>query len=174
MKANRFAPALAVSALVAAYAFIQYYRPAPTAEPAAPSSGATASRPGEWATVPAEPGRVEQTTPTPGSKTPAAPAGRPDVGFRSRALLEDHFAKHGGEFGRITMAQYLSRAQALRDGPVGGAVLELRRDDGVATRFNRQTGEFLAFNRDLTIRTFFKPNDGEAYFRRQAEREGRP
>jgi hypothetical protein len=29
---------------------------------------------------------------------------------------------------------------------------------------------FLAVNRDGTIRTFFKPNDGEAYFRRQASR----
>ena len=28
----------------------------------------------------------------------------------------------------------------------------------------------IAFNRDGTIRTFFKPNDGERYYRRQAER----
>ena len=49
-------------------------------------------------------------------------------------------------------------------------MLETVRRDGVTTRFDRQTGAFVAFNRDGTIRTFFKPNDGERYYRRQAER----
>ncbi len=68
------------------------------------------------------------------------------------------------------MEAYLIAAQALRDAPVDGSVLEVRRPDGVSTRFDRATGGFLAFNRDGTIRTFFRPNDGEAYFRRQASR----
>ena len=91
-------------------------------------------------------------------------------GFRSRRLLEEHFAKHGAEFGDITIAEYLGRARALRDAPVGGDILEIRRDDGTTSRFDRATGSFLAFNPDGTIRTFFRPNDGEAYFRRQARR----
>jgi len=95
---------------------------------------------------------------------------RPTVGFRSRAQLDEHFQKHGGEFGHITQAEYLHQAQRLRDAPVGGAIEEIRRDDGTVSRFDRSTGAFLAFNRDGTIRTFFKPNDGEAYFRRQASR----
>jgi len=44
------------------------------------------------------------------------------------------------------------------------------RADGVITRFDRKTGAFLAFNPDLIIRTYFKPNDGERYFRRQSKR----
>lgn len=68
------------------------------------------------------------------------------------------------------MQQYLAAAQALRDATVGGDVLELRRSDGVVTRFDRRSGAFLAVNRDGTIRTFFHPNDGEQYFRRQASR----
>lgn len=68
------------------------------------------------------------------------------------------------------MVTYLAAAQALRDAPAGGDVLELRRRDGVVTRFDRASGAFLAVNRDGTIRTFFKPNDGAAYFRRQASR----
>ena len=68
------------------------------------------------------------------------------------------------------MVTYLAAAQALRDTPDGGDVLELRRRDGVMTRFDRASGAFLAVNRDGTIRTFFKPNDGVAYFRRQASR----
>lgn len=68
------------------------------------------------------------------------------------------------------MAAYLRAAQTLRDQAAGGAVLELRRNDGVITRFDKASGAFLAVNRDGTIRTFFRPNDGEAYFRRQASR----
>ncbi len=68
------------------------------------------------------------------------------------------------------MAAYLGAAQLLRDAPLGGNVLEVQRRDGVMTRFDRGSGAFLAANRDGTIRTFFKPNDGERYFRRQASR----
>ncbi|MBM3645244.1 MAG: hypothetical protein FJX02_12990 [Alphaproteobacteria bacterium] len=94
------------------------------------------------------------------------------VGFASARRLDEHFDKHGAEFGRIAKAEYLKMAQTLRDRPVGGSVLELKRSDGVVTRFDRTSGAFLAFNSDGVIRTFFKPNDGERYFRRQAERDG--
>ena len=68
------------------------------------------------------------------------------------------------------MAGYLKAAQTLRDSPTGGDILEIRRGDGVISRFDRRNGSFLAVNRDGTIRTFFRPNDGESYFRRQAQR----
>ena len=101
--------------------------------------------------------------------------GDASVGFRSRVRLAEHFAKHGREFGDIDMGEYLRRAQALRDAPVarggsGGDVLELVRADGVVSRFDRRSGAFIAFDGDGTIRTFFRPNDGEAYFRRQGRR----
>lgn len=91
------------------------------------------------------------------------------VGFRSRNQLDEHFAKHGAEFGNISEDEYLRAAQQLRERPAGGDVLEIVRDDGSVSRFDRSSGAFLAFNRDGTIRTFFKPNDGERYFRRQAQ-----
>ena len=92
------------------------------------------------------------------------------IGFRSQTKLDEHFAKHGGEFGRITEDQYLAMAQDLRDALVSNRVIEATQLDGTISRFDRQSGAFLAFNDDLTIRTFFKPNDGEAYFRRAAGR----
>ena len=95
---------------------------------------------------------------------------RPNVGFRSRAQFNEHFQKHGAEFGRVTQREYLRAAQTLRDAPVGGPIEEVRRLDGTVSRFDRASGAFIAFNADGTIRTFFKPNDGEAYFRRQASR----
>ncbi len=91
-------------------------------------------------------------------------------GFRSRALLDEHYRKHGAEFGAIGEAEYLRRAQALRDAPVGGTVLEATRPEGGFSRFDRAHGYFGAYNADRTIRTFFIPNDGERYFRRQARR----
>lgn len=100
----------------------------------------------------------------------AAPAAAGSPGFTTRRHLVEHFEKHGEEFPGLNMAAYLAAGQALRDAPAGGDVLELRRRDGVTTRFDRGSGAFLAVNRDGTIRTFFKPNDGEAYFRRQASR----
>lgn len=96
------------------------------------------------------------------------------VGFRSRARLDEHFAKHGAEFGSITRGEYLRQAQSLRDAPVSATVLEVRRPDGVVSRFDRQSGAFIAFDADGIIRTFFRPNDGEAYFRRQARRRPNP
>ena len=92
------------------------------------------------------------------------------VGFVNDKRLDEHYDKHGPEFGRITKQDYLHQAQLLRDAQVGGPVHETIRRDGVTTRFDRQTGAFVAFNADGTIRTFFKPNDGERYYRRQAER----
>jgi pyocin large subunit-like protein len=119
-----------------------------------------------------------QAPPTQSQKTKDAVEGnaasshnkRPDIGFASRQKLVDHYRKHGREFGSITMEQYLRGAQELRDRPAGGAILESDRPDGSVTRFDRKSGDFIAFNRDGVIRTYFRPTDGEAYYRRQLER----
>ena len=95
---------------------------------------------------------------------------RENIGFVDQRRLDEHYEKHGAEFGRITKQDYLRQAQLLRDAEVGGPVLQTVRADGVTTKFDRQTGAFVAFNRNGTIRTFFKPHDGERYYRRQAER----
>lgn len=94
------------------------------------------------------------------------------VGFRNAERLAEHFAKHGREVGAASSAAYLRMAQALRDRAVGGDVLQLARPDGVTCRFDRATGCFVAFNADGTLRTFFRPGDGERYFERQAQRAG--
>lgn len=115
----------------------------------------------------------------PAAGTPAAErqrdeAARPrsNQGFVSRERWLDHYEKHGAEFGSISADEYLRRAQALRDAPVGGDILEAVRADGVITRYDRKSGAFIAVNRSGTIRTFFRPNDGERYFHRQKERSG--
>ncbi len=91
-------------------------------------------------------------------------------GFRSKQQFDEHFEKHGAEFGSITKAEYLRLAQELRDAPVGGPILEAKKPGGIFTKFDRRTKYFGAYNADQTIRTFFIPNDGERYFVRQAKR----
>jgi len=117
----------------------------------------------------------EAVTHPDGPSVPAsAPAaGRESVGFRTPRALTEHFAKHGAEFRAASPTEYLALAQALRDRPAGGDVLEIVRGDGVITRFDRASGAFLAFERDGAIRTFFVPSDGERYFQRQAARRKR-
>ena len=121
---------------------------------------------------------ANQTTPSAtGKVSPAPPHAkgssppRSDIGFASQQKLKDHYKKHGPGFGSISMQEYLRQAQELRDIPTGGEVLEMVRPDGVTSRFDRSKGSFVAFNRDGVIRTFFRPNDGEAYFWRQSRRK---
>jgi pyocin large subunit-like protein len=104
-------------------------------------------------------------------RTGAPAKGAATIGFGSTRALDEHYAKHGPEFGSITQAEYLALAQKLRDAPAGGPILEAVRDDGVISRFDKQSGAFLAFNENKTIRTFFKPNDGVRYFERQIEKD---
>jgi hypothetical protein len=52
-------------------------------------------------------------------------------GFRSRNQFDEHYQKHGREFGKITQDEYLRLAQELRDAPVGGPILEAIKPGGV-------------------------------------------
>jgi pyocin large subunit-like protein len=91
-------------------------------------------------------------------------------GFRSRLLLDEHFQKHGREFGPITEEQYVHLAQQLRDAHPGKDILQSRRPDGGVSKFDTKRGYFGAYDADGAIRTFFVPADGVRYFERQARR----
>ncbi|MCC7055001.1 MAG: hypothetical protein IT355_17140 [Gemmatimonadaceae bacterium] len=134
----------------------------------APASTAPAAAPATPRAAPAGQAARDADAAREPSAGAAAVGGGP--GFTNRRHLVEHFEKHGAEFPGLDMAGYLRAAQSLRDAATGATVLEARRADGVVTRFDRESGAFLAFNRDRTIRTFFRPNDGESYFRRQASR----
>ena len=43
------------------------------------------------------------------------------VGFADSRRLDEHFEKHGAEFGNISKQDYLHQAQLLRDAKVGGS-----------------------------------------------------
>lgn len=130
---------------------------------------ATAPEPGAVVTPPAA--ETPGASGAPAAEPPAGTVAHPEIGFGSPAQLVDHFEKHGAEFRAGSASEYLALAQRLRDRPAGGDVVEATRADGTRCRFDRASGAFLAFDPDLRIRTFFRPNDGEAYFRRQLARE---
>lgn len=118
-----------------------------------------------------EPARREAAAARTSSSSPAAKIVHPEIGFRTRQKFAEHYQKHGHEFGSLSKEEYLQQAQAVRDAPVGGDILEVARGDRTISRFDRQSGIFIAFDHDLTIRTCFKPNDGERYFKRQLNKE---
>ena len=131
-----------------------------------PSASNSASR--------APPAKQPQPKAKPPAKAERTASGLPisssRVGFTSYRSWQSHFNKHGHEFGKIDADEYLELAKALRDAKLSRDVIERTRRDGVITRFHRSSGDFIAFHKDKTIRTFFRPNDGEAYFNRQARR----
>ncbi len=105
-------------------------------------------------------------------KTPAPTANvNRSIGFRSTSQLNSHFDKHGHEFGSISKARYLSMAQELRDAPLSSTVVEDWQVRGNWSRFDRASGAFIAFRKDKVILTFFRPDDGEDYFRRASKRK---
>lgn len=116
--------------------------------------------------------RADSTATTPAESVSTASESNLSAqwGFRTHQLLTEHFHKHGAEFGPIGINTYLGLARKLRDKSVSNDVLETVRADGVVVRYDRSSGAFIAFDRDGTIRTFFKPNDGEAYYKRQMNR----
>jgi pyocin large subunit-like protein len=70
--------------------------------------------------------------------------------------LEEHYQKHGYQFGHITEEQYLEGAQALLDAEPGPDVLEKIRFNGDIEHFRVSTGEFAVMTKRGRIRTYFK------------------
>lgn len=126
--------------------------------------------PGGQATVAAAGERAGSESAEIGISASEAEPRHPEIGFRNRERLLEHFRKHGREFGVKKAADYLRLAQILRDRPRSDDVLEFVRNDAVTSKFDRASGAFVAYNSDGTLRTFFRPNDGEAYFERQKSR----
>lgn len=162
---NLSAAAIVVVMLVLFARTIEYH-PARIPAPGGP--------PAPEAAAPEEDGAVDVTLPEVPAGALAEAAGlvrRAEVGFESPERLAEQFGRHGAEFGVVSADGYLLLAQALRDRPVGGDVLEKALDDGRIARFDRASGALVTFDAHGTIRTFFRPPEGEATFRREDPRE---
>lgn len=114
------------------------------------------------------------TAPGAGGST-ASPVAQPQapptaVTWGSLRSLQDHFERHGRDFGAKNADDYARQAWLfLQRGRTEG--LPAKRDsDGVLRVYDPATRSFGAYNRDGTTRTFFKPGRRD-YFQDQP---GRP
>src|SRR5258706_14552160 len=76
-------------------------------------------------------------------------------GFRTRRQFDEHYQKHGREFGNISQQEYLRLGQELRDAPAGGPILEAVKPGGIITRLDRRKGCFGEYKTGGTIREIF-------------------
>ena len=87
--------------------------------------------------------------------------------FKNADVLEDHFKRHGGDFGSKSAGAYEEEAaqffqKALEDG------LPMKADNGVTRVYDPRTNTFGSYDmRTGTIKTYFKPSGGASYFARQ-------
>ncbi len=95
-----------------------------------------------------------------------------NASFSSDELLNGHFAKHQTEFSEITIDSYLQKARELLMSQ-DTEVLELYRSDGSLARYKPSTNEFVVGVADGTIRTYFVPASGKAYWIEELKRNGK-
>lgn len=85
--------------------------------------------------------------------------------FRKAEYLQEHFEKHGAEFGFATAEEYLAGANRVVASPE--ALHKLEGEDGDDVYYLESGNEIVFVSTDGYIRTYFKPNDGKTYFDRQ-------
>lgn len=100
------------------------------------------------------------------------------TGFKNNASLNHHYAKHKGEFGLISIAEYASMADEFIGAPLGEGTLECVRVGGDILRYNPKTEEYAVMSKNQEILTYFIPvplikhrfATNEEYFRDECKR----
>ncbi|MEG0072087.1 MAG: hypothetical protein RR692_02720 [Raoultibacter sp.] len=95
------------------------------------------------------------------------PAKEQPYRFASQEKFDQHYKKHGREFGEISQDEYLQKANDLIASTSSTVKTKREKDDGDTCYYDTATNEFLVLNKKGVIRTFFRPNDGIDYFNRQ-------
>ena len=85
--------------------------------------------------------------------------------FRNDNLWEEHFLKHGGEFGYTTKEDYLEGANEVVTSAFSKHKQEA--EDGDDIYYDAENNEIVFVSKDGYIRTYFKPSDGIEYYNRQ-------
>lgn len=88
--------------------------------------------------------------------------------FASKTLLDEHFLKHASEFGSKfkNADEYLKGAQNFfkRESE---EILQFTRKNGDVVRYDKANNIFGVAKGDGTIKTFFKPDEGLNYFKKE-------
>jgi len=78
--------------------------------------------------------------------------------FADEAKLQDHFQRHGSDFGAKTSVVYQQKADKFLTGSKPIGVLEKKRANGDKVRYNPFTDEFGVVSKNGVIRTYCKPD----------------
>ena len=85
--------------------------------------------------------------------------------FRNETLWEEHFQKHGSEFGYKSKEEYLKGANEVINSSTSKHKTEA--EDGDEIYYDEEKNEIVFVSTDGYIRTYFKPKDGINYYNRQ-------
>ncbi len=85
--------------------------------------------------------------------------------FKTQDYLEEHFEKHGAEFGYSSAEDYVEGANRVIS--LSAALHKLEREDGDDIYYLEITNELVIVSTQGYIRTYFKPEDGKSYYDRQ-------
>lgn len=85
--------------------------------------------------------------------------------FRSEELWKEHYEKHGKQMGFESAEDYLAAANAVIQNP--NALHKKEKEDGDDLYYVKSTKDFVVVSTDGYLRTFFRPEDGIAYYNRQ-------
>lgn len=132
-----------------------------TVLPPATTSGASASAPSVTASG------AGGSTASPAAQPQAPPTART---WGSMRTLQDHFERHGNDFGAKDADDYAKRAWLFLQRARTEGLPAKRDSDGVLRVYEPATRSFGAYNRDGTTRTYFKPSRRD-YF---DDQPGRP
>jgi len=91
--------------------------------------------------------------------------------FVSENLFEKHWDKHQNEYAGLTKNAYLEMAREVLSAKLEARELEeFVREDGSIARYRFSTNDFVVGTKNGEIRTFFKPRNGDEYWKYEHER----
>lgn len=85
--------------------------------------------------------------------------------FRNESLWQDHFLKHGSEFGYSTKEEYLNGANEVINST--SSLHKLEAEDNDEIYYDESKNEIVFVSSDGYIRTYFRPSEGINYYNRQ-------
>lgn len=80
-------------------------------------------------------------------------------------MLNEHFQKHGVDMGFSSASAYETAAKKVVEN--SHSLHKIEAEDGDDVYYLESTNEFVIVSTDGYIRTYFKPDDGIAYYNRQ-------
>lgn len=96
--------------------------------------------------------------------------GKIEVRFETPEKMQKHYDKHIDKYGNISISEYIALANELVNAKDTDDIERIIRSDESTAIYRFSTNDFLVITKDGYIRTFFKPDDGEAYWREEHER----